>query len=311
MPLYNCLNDEIFLKILFLQGDEQIMLEATFSPLIPSENSNNFYIEFYNSYSFFQVNDLLFSFLSEKLNEDEIKYFIDCLDNYSGDQLICEDYTLGMGIINPSLIRRSKEKRGLSVESFKALAEMNVNPFEWYQNSHEFLMLYVNCEQAIRSYLVSNNIDSTSIKESNILEKMFTTLHEQSHQKKFFQEISEATSDIFENKNQLGPVWAYFTLYRHTLAHSGGRSTDKIKDTMDKTLENHKNIFSEMNSDMLIELPKEIQNFFFNPFEDMFLTIPHTHLNFFRNMTLAIVESLERAINPKPYKIEDFDPYKL
>lgn len=287
------------------------MLEATFSPLIPSENSNEFFIEFYNCHSFLQINDLLFSALSDKVTVKEIANLLECLENYSEDQTVSSIHTLGMGIINPSLMRRTKEKRGISVESFHELTSDNISPLEWYQKSHEFLMLYANCEQAMKAYLVANKEDSASVKESNILNLICKTLNKHALNKEFFLEISDATSGIFSNKNQLEAVWIYFTLFRHSLAHSGGRNTDKIKNTMDKTLEKHKIIFNSINSDLFIELPIEFDKFFFNPFEKTFITIPHIHLNFFRNMTLAIVESLERTINPAPYKIEDFDPYKL
>ncbi|MDA3731391.1 hypothetical protein PBV87_07865 [Niameybacter massiliensis] len=287
------------------------MLEATFSPLIPTESSLDFYNEFYNQYCFIQINDIFLSFIKDNLTQDGKSSLVETLNNFNEDQRTAAVYSIGAMTMNPSLMRRVQENRGISVELFKSLSSDNIDPLEWYQKTIEFSMLYATCEQALREYLVSNEVESTSIKEDNILNLLFKKLTDLSLRDKFLTELSNATSNIIKSENELKSTWKYFTVFRHDLAHAGGRSTNRIKDKMNDVIEKNKKEFDNVNSAMFLELPDEYEFFFTNPFESLFVTISDIHLNFFRNMTIIIIESLERTHNPKPYEIDNFDPYKL
>jgi hypothetical protein len=98
-------------------------------------------------------------------------------------------------------------------------------------------------------------------------------------------------------------------LFRHTLAHAGGRTTEIMKAKMEEVISKNSKELESISNAMFIECPEEI--FFKSPFENTVISITDKHLNFFRNMAILIVESLERAINPNEYEISDFNPYKL
>lgn len=288
------------------------MLEVTFSPLVPTDDSEDFYRKFYYQYSFIQVNDILIRYLEDLIPENDKLNLVNTLNNFNEDQKFAVVYAIGAGIMNPALMRRKKENRGISTEFFNDLVLKNINPLDWYEKVIEFLMVYAACEQAIREYLVSNGVSGDSIKESTIISKLFTELQSKKLQNKFISELSEGSSGVLKSQNELVSAWHYYTFMRHTLTHAGGRTTEKARQKMEDSIVKNRKEFESISEAMFIELDwAEDEPFFNNPFMDDIVVLSDKHMNFFRNMAILIVESLERMIHPSEYKIRDFDPYKL
>ena len=171
-------------------------------------------------------------------------------------------------------------------------------------------MLFRSCEQAIKEYLVSKGKISTEIKEDKLLINLFNELENSDIRNNFIKELRNGSSSVLTSQNELLYVWRYYTLFRHTLAHAGGRTTDRMKVKMGEVIEKNRKELESINNAMFMELLDE-DDFFTSPFDGTVISITDRHLNFFRNMAILIVESLERAIHPSEYEISDFDPYKL
>ena len=285
------------------------MLEATFSPLIPTDLSEIFYIEFYNQFCFIQVNDIFMGRLKDYLTKDDFEKLLDTLNHLHEDQNIAAVFSIRAGLMNQTLMRRRKENRGVSIEIFNRLRSENIDPLEWYQKAIEFLMVYATCEQAIKEYLVSKGKESSVIKEDKILINLFDELQRNNLRDNFIKEIKNGSSSIITSQNELLAVWRYYTLFRHCLAHAGGKTTDKMKQKMEEVIQKNKKELENVNSAIYIELLED--DFFITPFDSTVISITDKHLNFFRNMAVLIVESIERAIHPSEYEISDFNPYKL
>lgn len=285
------------------------MLEATFSPLVPTDASESFYIKFYNQFCFIQVNDAFIMLLKEHLTKDDMEELLSTLNNFHEDQNIAAVFSLGAGIMNETLMRRRKENRGVSIELFNRLRTENIDPLDWYEKAFEFLMVYATCEQAVKEYLVSKGKINTEIKEDKLLINLFTELENSDLRDNFIKELKNGSSSVITSQNELLSAWRYYTLFRHTLAHAGGRTTDRMKTKMEEVISKNRKELESINSAMFMELLEE--DFFTSPFDGTVISITDKHLNFFRNMAILIVESLERAIHPSEYEISDFDPYKL
>lgn len=286
------------------------MLEATFSPLIPTDISENFYINFYNQFSFIQINDIFLTYMMENVTDEDNFKLLDILNAYNDDQNIMAVYSISSGIMNESLMRRTQEKRGISTELFNRLGLKKIDPLDWYKKSLEFLMIYAICEQAIKEFLVSKGKQRCMIKENNILNTLFETLRDNCLRDNFIKELKDGSSSIIKSQNELISAWKYYTLFRHSLAHSGGMATDTIKENFaEMIIKNKKELESICNS-IYIELSED-KDFFVSPFNNEVILITDSHLNFFRNMAILIIESLERAIHPNEYEIKNFDPYKI
>ena len=285
------------------------MLEATFSPLVPTDASESFYIKFYNQFCFIQVNDAFIMLLKEHLTKDDMEELLSTLNNFHEDQNIAAVFSLGAGIMNETLMRRRKENRGVSIELFNRLRSENIDPLDWYEKAFEFLMVYATCEQAVKEYLVSKGKISTEIKEDKLLNNLFTELENSDLRDNFIKELKNGSSSVIMSQNELLSAWRYYTLFRHTLAHAGGRTTDRMKTKMEEVISKNRKELESINGAMFMELLEE--DFFTSPFDGTVISITDKHLNFFRNMAILIVESLERAIHPSEYEISDFDPYKL
>ena len=285
------------------------MLEATFSPLVPTDASESFYIKFYNQFCFIQVNDAFIMLLKEHLTKDDMEELLSTLNNFHEDQNIAAIFSLGAGIMNETLMRRRKENRGVSIELFNRLRSENIDPLDWYEKAFEFLMVYATCEQAVKEYLVSKGKISSEIKEDKLLINLFTELENSDLRDNFIKELKNGSSSVITSQNELLSAWRYYTLFRHTLAHAGGRTTDRMKTKMEEVISKNRKELESINSAMFMELSEE--DFFTSPFDGTVISITDKHLNFFRNMAILIVESLERAIHPSEYEISDFDPYKL
>jgi len=285
------------------------MLEATFSPLIPTDLSESFYIEFYNQFCFIQVNDALETILQEYIAKDDFEKLLCAFNNFHQDQNLAAVFSVGAGIMNPILMRRGRENRGISVEVFNQLRMENIDPIGWYKKAMEFLMLYAICEQAIKEYLVSKGRESSKIREDKILINLFNELEKNNLRNNFLKEIEDGSASIITSQNELLSIWKYYTLFRHALAHAGGRTTDRIKTKMEEVIQKNRKELENVNSMMSIELLEE--EFFTSPFESTVISITDEHLNFFRNTAILIIESLERAIHPDEYKVSNFNPYKL
>lgn len=285
------------------------MLEATFSPLVPTDASESFYIKFYNQFCFIQVNDTFIMLLKEHLTKDDMEELLSTLNSFHEDQNIAAAFSLGAGIMNETLMRRRKENRGVSIELFNRLRTENIDPLDWYEKAFEFLMVYATCEQAVKEYLVSKGKISTEIKEDKLLINLFTELENSDLRDNFIKELKNGSSSIITSQNELLSAWRYYTLFRHTLAHAGGRTTDRMKIKMEEVISKNRKELESINSAMFMELLED--NFFTSPFDGTVISISDKHLNFFRNMVILIVESLERAIHPSEYAISDFEPYKL
>ncbi|MCM1540420.1 MAG: hypothetical protein NC121_04090 [Blautia sp.] len=288
------------------------MLEATFSPLVPTAESEEFYKNFYYQYSLIQVNDIIIRYTLECLSENQKTRLIDLLDNFNEDQKDAVTFVLAAGIMNPAVMRRRKENRGISTELFSSLKSKEIDALDWYEKAIEFLMIYAACEQAMKEYLVPRGNSSDSIKEVNIVTKLFKQLQDDGLREKFISELSESSSEILKSQNVLGSAWQYYTHIRNTLTHAGGRTTDRARKIMEDSIAKNKKEFADISAAMFLELdvPDE-DNFFQNPLGDDIVELSDRHMNFFRNMAVLIVESLERTLHPSEYKIEDFDPYKL
>lgn len=285
------------------------MLEATFSPLVPTNASESFYSEFYNQFCFIQVNDTFIRVLKERLTEEEKGEILSILNNFHEDVDIAAAFSIGAGIMNKSLMRKRKENRGVSIELFNHLKSENIDPLDWHINSFEFLMIYAICEQAIKEYLVSKKRDRSKIKEDNLLDTLFDELVKSDLKDNFIKELKNGSSSAIKSQNELISAWRYYTLFRHTLSHAGGRTTETMKAKMKEAISKNSKELETISSAIFIESSEEI--FFKSPFERTVISITDKHLNFFRNMAILIVESLERAINPNEYEISDFNPYKL
>lgn len=285
------------------------MLEATFSPLVPTDASESFYIKFYNQFCFIQVNDAFIMLLKEHLTKDDMEELLSTLNNFHEDQNIVAVFSLGAGIMNETLIKKRKENRGVSIELFNCLRSENIDPLDWYEKAFEFLMVYATCEQAVKEYLVSKGKISTEIKEDKLLINLFTELENSDLRDNFIKELKNGSSSVIMSQNELLSAWRYYTLFRHTLTHAGGRTTDRMKTKMEEVISKNRKELESINSAMFMELLEE--DFFTSPFDGTVISITDKHLNFFRNMAILIVESLERAIHPNEYEISDFDPYKL
>lgn len=285
------------------------MLEATFSPLVPTDASESFYIKFYNQFCFIQVNDAFIMLLKEHLTKDDMEELLSTLNNFHEDQNIAAVFSLGAGIMNETLMRRRKENRGVSIELFNRLRSENIDPLDWYEKAFEFLMVYATCEQAVKEYLVSKGKISTEIKEDKLLTNLFNELENSDLRDNFIKELKNGSSSVITSQNELLSAWRYYTLFRHTLAHAGGRTTDRMKTKMEEVISKNRKELESINSAMFMELLEE--DFFTSPFDGTVISITDKHLNFFRNMSILIIESLERAIHPSEYEISDFHPYKL
>lgn len=286
------------------------MLEATFSPLVPTTESERFYVEFYNQFCFIQVNDAFIMRMKEYLTEEDIRELLNTLNNFHEDQNIAAVFSLGAGIMNETLMRKRKEKRGVSIQLFNSLKSEDIDPLDWYEKAFEFLMIYATCEQAIKEYLVSKGKISMEIKEDKVLYNLFSELEQSGLRDNFIKELKNGSSSVICSQNELISAWRYYTLFRHTLVHAGGKTTDKMKSKMEEVIDKNRKELESINKAMIIELP-EGDDFFISPFDGSVIFITDKHLNFFRNMAILIVESLERAIHPNEYEISDFDPYKL
>lgn len=284
------------------------MLEATFSPLVPTDASESFYIKFYNQFCFIQVNDAFIMLLKERLTKDDMEELLGKLNNFHEDQNIAAVYSLAAGIMNETLMRRRKENRGVSIELFNYLRAENIDPLDWYEKAFEFLMVYATCEQAVKEYLVSKGKISTEIKEDKILTNLFNELENSDLRDNFIKELKNGSSSVITSQNELLSAWRYYTLFRHTLVHAGGRTTDRMRTKMEEVISKNRKELESINSAMFMESEED---FFTSPFEGTVISITDKHLNFFRNMSILIVESLERAIHPSEYEISDFDPYKF
>ena len=287
------------------------MLESTFSPLTPTENSEEFYRQFYYQYSLIQVNSVLWLYMKTRLNADDENNILEFLNGYHDDHHDEAIFALAMGVMNPALMRRRKENRSICTDFYKQLEEMQIDPLDWYANVIEFLMVYAVCEQAIKDFLVSQNVDSRSIIEDSMINKLFDILSAHKLREKFLKELSAATNQVISSQSELFVAWRYFTLFRHGFVHTGGRPTDRLNSKMKDCQHKNKAQFERMNSAISFECTSENGCFFFNPFGNSILLLPDEHLNFFRNMALLVVESIERAIHPEEYQIPDFDPYRL
>lgn len=285
------------------------MLEATFSPLIPTEESEDFYKNFYNQYCFIQINDILIMYLQENLNERNIDFFINELDKYNNDIKTANIYRIASGIFDPALLVKNKENRGISISLFEDLKKENIDPLDWYIKSFEFLMIYATCEQAIKEFLVSRNVSYDHIKENTIINCLFNILIQNNLKNLFIKEINNTSNGIISSQNQLILAWKYFTQIRHVLVHTSGRPTDRIKNNMKNLLNENKKEFGDIEANLILEWDDD--DFFSFPFNSKIYYITRYHFNFFRNMAILIVESLERTIHPNEYKIENFDLYKL
>lgn len=138
---------------------------------------------------------------------------------------------------------------------------------------------------------------------------MFNELEKNNLRNNFLKEIEDGSASIITSQNELLSIWKYYTLFRHALAHAGGRTTDRIKTKMEEVIQKNRKELENVNSMMSIELLEE--EFFTSPFESTVISITDEHLNFFRNTAILIIESLERAIHPDEYKVSNFNPYKL
>lgn len=284
------------------------MLEATFSPLVPTDASESFYIKFYNLFCFIQVNDIFILLLKNQLTKDAMEELLSALNNFHNDQNVAAAFSLGAGIMNETLMRKRKENRGVSVELFDRLRSENIDPLDWYEKAFEFLMVYATCEQAVKEYLVSKGKESTEIKERNLLTSLFNELENNKIRDNFIRELKHGSSSVITSQNELISAWNYYTLFRHALTHAGGRTTERMRQDMKKVISKNRNELESINRAMCTEL---IEVFFTSPFDGTVISITDKHLNFFRNMSVLIVESLERAIHPNEYEISDFEPYKL
>ena len=293
------------------------MLESSISALIPHKDSEIFYKIFYNQYNLIQINDTLLSLAFDQLNDEEICKIIEMLRGYNEDHDYLAVWTLGAGIMNPSLMKRRAESengyRGLSVDLFEKLQSIGVDPIEWYKSSTEFLMLYAICEQSIKEfYLSSGGDESKSMQEDKIIYRLFDSLDSREIKMAFLDELKDATSEGIQNQNQIQAVWMYFTVLRHCLAHSGGRRTQRIEDRLKDVIEKNKKELNAMEEALVIEfVDKFADGFFVNLFDTEILVLSECYLNFFRNFIVAIMESLEKAFHPNEYVIRGFDPYKL
>jgi hypothetical protein len=285
------------------------MLEATFSPLVPTTESESFYVEFYNQFCFIQVNDAFMMRMKEYLTEEDIGELLNTLNNFHEDQNFAAVWSLGAGIMNEALMRRRMEKRGVSIQLFNSLKSEDIDPLDWYEKAFEFLMIYATCEQAIKEYLVSKGKISTEIKEDKVLYNLFSELEQSGLRDNFIKELKNGSSSVIRSQNELISAWRYYTLFRHTLVHAGGKTTDKMKSKMKEVIDKNRQELESINEAMFIELPGD--DFFISPFDKSVILITDKHLNFFRNMAILIVESLERAIHPNEYEISDFNPYKF
>lgn len=285
------------------------MLEETFSPLVPTDASESFYAKFYNQFCFIQVNDVFFRLLKEHLAEEEKDELLNTLNNFHEDIDMAVAFSLGTGIMNEGLMRKRKENRGISIELFNCLKLENLDPLDWNIKAIEFLMVYAICEQAVKEYLVSKGNNSREIKEDKLLYTLFNELGKSNLKDNFIKELKNGSSSIITSQNEIISAWRYYTLFRHTLAHAGGRTTERMKAKMEEVISKNSKELESISSAMFIESSEEI--FFKSPFENTVISITDKHLNFFRNMAILIVESLERAINPNEYEISDFNPYKL
>lgn len=286
------------------------MLEATFSPLIPTQKSEEFYKVFYNQFSFIQINDVIITWMMENIKEEDKSNIINLLNDFNEDRNLAAIYNIGMGIMDEGIMRKREENRGISIEFFNYLRTNDIDPLTWYRQASEFLMIYSTCEQTIKEYLVSKGEDVFTIKENNILKKLFVKLKNNSLIDNYIEELKDGSSSIIKSQNELISIWEYYTVFRHCLAHSGGRTTDRIKQNMKEVLEKNKKELESISYAMLIKLFFK-RDFFKSPFNDSIFVISDEHMNFFRNVVILIVESLERAINPDEYRIERFDPYKF
>ena len=170
-------------------------------------------------------------------------------------------------------------------------------------------MVYAICEQAVKEYLVSKGNNSREIKEDKLLYILFNELGKSNLKDNFIKELKNGSSSIITSQNEIISAWRYYTLFRHTLAHAGGQTTERMKAKMEEVISKNSKELESISNAMFIESSEEI--FFKSPFENTVISITDKHLNFFRNMAILIVESLERAINPNEYEISDFNPYKL
>ncbi len=300
----------IFIFIKQKKGRKSRMLEATFSPLIPTNDSEDFYRNFYNQFCFIQVNAIFMIHMRETLTKYDIEKISDKLNDYNEDQNTAAMFCIASGIMNESLMRRRKENRGVSVEIFNKLSKINIDPIDWYMKVIEFLMIYATCEQAIKDFLVSNGYESTTVTENKLINTLFNALNNLSLRDKYISELKDGSSSVIKSQNELIFVWKYYTIFRHAFVHAGGKITEKIENTMEKIISSNVAERESINSAMFIEFPEETDFFNFQ-FSSEIMVITDKHLNFFRNVTILIVESLERAIHPNEYEIKDFDPYKL
>lgn len=285
------------------------MLEASISALIPTEGSEEFYRNFYNRYNFVQVNDILLRMLTDNV-ELSADVMLGVLEGFNEDQQDLAVYSLGAGIMNPALMRRRKENRGISTELFVELRKMDISPLEWYMNAFEFLMLYSVCEQSIKEYILSVH-EVNGIQESNIIEKLFEALGQNlSH--KFLEELSESSSEVLKSKDEVNAAWRYYTVVRHGLVHSGGFITRRLKKSYVEVKARNARALRDIFEAMFWELDGERMHSSLGiVFRGKIVNLSSKHLNFFRNMTVMILESIERAIHPDEYALENFNPLKL
>ena len=173
-------------------------------------------------------------------------------------------------------------------------------------------MLYSVCEQSMKEYILSVYEPKKLIKEDNIIDKLFEALTQKGLRKAFLKELEESSSGVLKSQNELKAAWQYYTVIRHTLAHSGGFITSKIRQKIADVKKNNAAPFKNMCKAMFIELKVPSLNYVLSiAFKGGIVRLFAEHLNFFRNMTVMIMESIERAIHPDEYAIKNFDPYKL
>ena len=77
--------------------------------------------------------------------------------------------------------------------------------------------------------------------------------------------MKNGSSSVISSQNELLSAWRYYTLFRHTLAHAGGRTTDRMKAKMEEVISKNRKELECIHTAMFIELLDE-NDFFTSPF---------------------------------------------
>lgn len=268
------------------------MRQCTVSMLLPFDKKKiEFYEDFLLQYSTITAANLIVAQLLEEQDDSRLLKLFNkwhsCIDDYKFADI--NFLSMGLKLDCPQL----HELRGLAIDRiFIDLMEQKISPKRILVNIFnikEFLLLYAIFEGALKDKLLRDGaIDQGKfLREGELFKKVFQNLNER---KGNFFSILSARSSI-QSEVALEEFWGFFTHVRHLLIHAGGKVTEKWKTSYgskkEKTITVVENGECPISNNLLAECIDEME-----AATGEIFYLSDSMLNIFRNMVVAVMESL-------------------